>query len=331
MGIHEYDKNMAPDSDFTPGEPGLLREGNRCRLLDPRRTPGVIERYFPESATFRWRISAFEHVGKFWDLPAEDVTRFQFEKGSRRLGAEEAAAIARAIETYGAPLRIEPSDESRRLAEAEVDEARDRAVEWLRRESAFFSLGEGLDLGSRTGPRALSRDLLEYMGSLKLREVETRTAENIVLNPRSGEWVKGMEIVLAEMGLARFDGTVTRTHDVFQGRGDRETRRAYLVSRLGFVRAYFGMLGVDGVRLYRGVFIGGVRPKQSGSLVSYTFSREVARSFSEPEARGPVDDPVLVEKLVPVRCLFATYLETEAMNAEYKEAEALVLEDPACA
>jgi hypothetical protein len=329
MGIHEYDKNMAPDADFTPGKLELLSPGNSCRLLDPRRTPGAIEEYFPDSAMFRWRISAFEHKGRFWDLPAEDVSRLQFERGAKRLSAAAVAAIARAIEVHSAPLRIERSEEARRSAEGEIGRARERAVDWLRRESAFFSTGGELDLGSRTGPRPLALDLLRYMASLELREVETRTAENVVLNPRSGEWVKGMEIVLAEMGLIRFDGTVTRTAGVFQGQGDRQTRRAYLVSRLGFVRAYFDVLGVDSVSLYRGVFVDGVRTGPSGSLVSYTFSPEVARSFSEPDARGHVEHPVAIEKSVPVESLLMTYLETEAMNAEYKEAEAIVLESPA--
>jgi hypothetical protein len=328
MSIHDYDRNMAPDADFIPGELDLLRAGNSCRLLDPRRTPGMIEDYFPQSAMFRWRISAFEHEGRFWDLPAEDVARFQFEKGSRRLVAEAAAEIKRAVEAHSVPLRIEASEEAGRRAEAEIAGTRDRAAEWLRRESAFFSLGERLDLGARIGSKTLSQDLLRYMEVCKLRDVEIKTVDNIVLNPRSGEWMKGMEIVLAEMGLVRFDGTVTRTGDVFQGRGDRHTRREYLVCRLAFVRAYFGMLGIDRVNLYRGMYPDAVRPRQVGSLVSYTFSHEVARSFSEPDAIGRVEDPVVIARIVPVERLLATYLETEAMNAEYKEAEALILEDP---
>jgi hypothetical protein len=319
---------MAPDAEFLPGELALLRAGNPCRLLDPRRTPGVIEKYFPECAMFRWRISAFEHEGRFWDLPAEDVVGFQFAKGATRLDGPAVAAIERAVRPYRKPLRIEPSDSERQSAEAEIAAACDRTREWLRRESIFFSSGGKLNLGSRTGPKSLARDLLAYMSSHKLREVEIGTAENIVLNPRSGEWVKGMEIVLAEMGLVGFTGTVTRTSDVFRGQGARRRRRTYLVHRLAFVRAYFSLLGIDSVTLYRGVFPDGRAAKPAGSLVSYTFNPEVARSFSEPEVRGRVESPVVIKKTVPVKDLFVTYLETEALNAEYKEAEATVLEDP---
>ncbi len=328
MGIHKFDRNMAPDADFLPGEIALLRAGNACRLLDPRRTPGVIESYFPGSAMFRWRISAFEHRGKFWDLPAEDVTRFQFAKGSRRLEEGAAAAIERAIEPYLMPLKIELSERSKERTEAEIAEISERAAEWLRRESMFLASGERLNMGARTGPVSLARDLQAYMDSHDLGEIEARTVENVVLNPRSGEWVKGMEIVLAEMGLVRFDGKVTRTRDVFRGQGARRARRKYLVHRLAFVRGYFGLLGIDRVALYRGVYLDRFGARGPGSLLSYTFSAEVARSFSEPDARGRVENPVLVRKTVPVEDLLATYLETEAMNAEYKEAEALVLNDP---
>ncbi len=60
MSIHQNDAKMLPDEEFIPGELGLLVEGNTGRLLDGRRTPGFVEKYFPVSAMFRWRIIKFE-------------------------------------------------------------------------------------------------------------------------------------------------------------------------------------------------------------------------------------------------------------------------------
>lgn len=339
--IHHYDENMAPDADFTPGELGLLRPGNACRRLDPRRTPGVIEEYFPDCAMFRWRITAFEHEGRFWDLPAEEVCNYQFVKGSGRLEEAAVRTIEDAVAGFQVPLEIAPQKESRRKTEADLLGAEAAARVWLERESAFFEAGGTLDLGLRrgpaghaggkfvsglrTGPTALAGDCSNYMDSLGMGEMEWRTAENIVLNPSSGEWVKGMEIVLAEMGMVGYKGKVPRTRDIFDGPGSRRNRIAYLVGRLSFVRAFFKVLGIDEVVVYRGMSMAGQRPKPAGALTSYTFSLRVARSFCDFDRRGRSRESLLLKRTVPVKRLFMTYLETAAMNEEYKEAEAMVL------
>lgn len=93
MSVHEYDENMRADKEFIDGDIGFLVEGNRCRLLDGRRTEGIIEEYFKDSSMFKWRITKYEDEGKYWILPAEDIERFQFEKNSKRLNTDQLEEI----------------------------------------------------------------------------------------------------------------------------------------------------------------------------------------------------------------------------------------------
>ena len=57
MSTHEDDENTRPDREFVPGKLSMVVDGNQCRLLDGRRTTGVIEKVFEDRAMFRWRIT----------------------------------------------------------------------------------------------------------------------------------------------------------------------------------------------------------------------------------------------------------------------------------
>lgn len=57
--------------------------------MDLRRTPGQIESICLDSGFFRWRIKDFEDVGKYWDVPIEDVSRYQFAKSSKLIANNE--------------------------------------------------------------------------------------------------------------------------------------------------------------------------------------------------------------------------------------------------
>jgi len=323
--IHEYDEKRSPDSDFLPGDIELLAEGNACRLLDPRRTPGVIEKLFDDCAMFRWRIAKFEHKGKCWEVPAEDVVNYQFSKDSARLDSDRVKSLRSAIWEFQTPLVISVSEEEAEETRSAVAAVEKEIGGWLRSESEFIAGGEGLNLDSRMGPQSLAGDLVRYMTLVGMEEIERRTAENIVLNPNSGEWVKGMEIVLAEMGFVEYRSKVTRTRGVFEGPGARENRRRYLIHRLAFLRALFGLLETDEITLYRAGKIEAGRTKSPSVFASYTFNLDVAKSFCDFERDSVFKSSYLLKRTVPVGRVFMTYLETRAMNAEYKEAEALVL------
>lgn len=163
-----------------------------------------------------------------------------------------------------------------------------------------------------------------------LDDLERWTAEALVLNPHSGEWLKGVGIVLAEMGVVPYEGQVVRTPDLFEGRANKERRREYLVHRLAFVRASWSLLGRDEVVLYRGLRTErDWHPRRPPTFLSCTFDLRIARrGFTDFDRQSRFRHSLLMKATVPVERLFMTCLETAAMNRRYREAEALVLGGP---
>ncbi len=327
MPIHQSDPNRRPDSDFMAGELVLLVEGNRCRLLDGRRTPGVIESVDDRTGFFRWRIDAFEDEGKSWDVPIEDVTRYQFEMNSARISSARAVSLQRTVERFSEKLVINTSPEIRAATEAYLCEQEKLAGEWLEAESSFFAQFRELPLRSRRGSAELAEDLRRFLGEKGLLDLEVTTAEAVVTNPNSGEWIKGMLIVLAEMGLVSYSGKIARTPDVFEGNGTRERRSKYLLERLAFVRAAFRLAGHNEVVVYRGMSSESDWRDLPRSVLSCTFSLRVAKAFANFDAESKPRTSYLIKLTVPVERLWMTYCETSEFNGRYLEAEALLLNE----
>ena len=316
---------MRPDNEFIEGNTSLLVEGNHCRLLDGRRTTGVIEKYFEDCGMFRWRITKYEDAGKYWDLPAESVKSFQFEKASLRLNDDQIKRINGLIMEFDKDIEIEAKEIDASNTEKEIKETKEEIEGWIKANSLFLKSGEEINFSSREGSKLLGKDLRSYMQSIGMLEVEIKTAETMVLNPNSGEWIKGMNIVLGEMGLITYRGKMPRTKDIFKGLGEKNNRKKYLINRLAFIRAYFSMLNIDEVVLYRGMSNEKKWRKVNRTYLNCTFSLEVAKAFSDFERESKYKNSYLVKMTYPIDKLFMTYLETEAMNRQYKEAEALVL------
>ena len=100
------------------------------------------------------------------------------------------------------------------------------------------------------------------------------------------------------------------------------------MSRLGFIRALFGHLGIRSVTLWRGLSTeSGLRDPDDGrTFVSTSFDEAVARAHFDDGSEGWTR--VIVQQAVPVERLFMTYLETAAMNRQFLEAEAVLLAQP---
>lgn len=325
--IHQSDPERKPDSEYVPGELAYLLLGNRCRLLDGRRTSGVIESVDERSGFFRWRITAFEDEGRAWEMPLEVVTRYQFERGSKRRSAEQVAMLQATAKRLSQPLVIEAEPAARARTEAEISETEGLANRWLDQESSFFAHHNSFQLGSRLGPADLGADLQRYMQhqSEEFKEIEARTVQGVVLNPDSGEWIKGMLIAMAEAGLVDYSGTIVRTPSLFEGIGSKELRRAHCVHRLAFVRAAFRRAGYSEVTVYRGMSSESNWLTRDRSFVSCTFSLRVARSFASFDQTGRFKTSYLMKLTIPIEQLWMTHCETAAMNGRYAEAEALVL------
>jgi len=153
--------------------------------------------------------------------------------------------------------------------------------------------------------------------------LEKLSQELMVLNPNSGEWFKGLYIVMAEMGLTNYEGKIPRTKSTFTGIGEKERRRTYIQTRLGFVRAMFDYYGLSQVTIYRGMSSESDFKKVNRSLLNMTFSYDVANAFADMSTEQ-YKTSYIVKWTVPASKLFMTCYETNEMNQRYKEKEAIV-------
>ncbi len=189
-----------------------------------------------------------------------------------------------------------------------------------------------LDLAARVRARAGDPELFtvldEFIADRDVADLERRFTSAFVSNPRSGEFVKGHAIVLAELGLCPYRGKIVRDPGVFEGAGRKARRAEHLVARLAFTYELWSTVGEETVTLYRGAAVEGQLPEPSlSSFVSATFSHDVAAAHFEG---GPsTGTAVLWRQRVPVARLLMTFLETREMNGRFREAEALLIGDPA--
>ena len=160
-----------------------------------------------------------------------------------------------------------------------------------------------------------------------LGELEREFSASFVSNPASGETIKVHAMALADLGLASYYGTVIRDPASLEPPWTMERRREHILARLAFVRETFSMLGIGPLVLYRAVSSEGpIEPRRPQTLVSATFSLEVAMSRFGPAWEGR--SAAILRQTVPLERLFMTYLETAALNRPFREAEAILLEAP---
>jgi hypothetical protein len=328
MPVYQKADRPRPDSDFEPGTLAQLVPGVRGRLLDPRRTPVSVVEVRPATGFVLIRVEGFEDAGAVWEIPLEDVGHFQFEADGPCATDPDVAEMRAAIERFSGVHVIEAGEEDRLRTEARIAECQPAAERWLRRSSRFLVEGRTLpDPATRRGDPHLTGDLEAWLREQGLWDIESTFARTFVSNPRSGEVVKGHRIVLAELGMAEFAGSIVRDPATFEGPWSRARREAHIVARIAFVRALFECLGRSAVTLWRGAsFAGRLEARPGRTFVSTSFDTAVARSHFEDGAADWTH--VLVRQDVPVGRVFMTYLETAAMNGVFLEAEAVVLARP---
>ncbi len=324
--IHQFNPDMPPDSEFLPGRLEHLVPGNTGRMLDARRTPVRLAGLRLAAGFLEVEVLDFEDRGARWELPLESVNSFQFARDSIEADPDMVALYRAVIAKLDVPLKIHTDPAARQAAEARIGAIRTGMSDWLAAESQFFRPGLTLDFTLRTGPEALQRDLQHYMKSHGLWDIEDSFASRWVSNPYAGEMVKAHSIVLARLGLVPFDGKQLRDPDRLSGTMDESRRADHILHRLAFVREAFERLGHGTLILYRGTaFRGCRRRREKGSFVSATFSLEVAMSMFDD--RDGTSTGLLIRQPVPCTRLFMSYLETEQMNRQYSEAEAVLLND----
>lgn len=324
MGIHQHNINALSDDKFVDGEIKYIVNQNQCRLLDGRRTPGYIEAYFEETAMFRWRITDFEDKGNYWDLPAEDIKSFQILKHSKELKIEDVNKITEKINLFNKAIVIQANKTNRKITESKINIAERNISDWLKSNFGELLIKQAIDLNSKEGNKELIKGIKAYMKSIEMDHIEERTASEIVLNPNS-EWLKGIKMILAELGIVNYKNKVLREEKIFSDVGGKERIIEYIVNRIAYVRAYFKLLNIDEVILYRGMSTEYEWMKcYEKSLTSWTFSLEVALSFADLDKNNKYKNGYVLKRSVPIENVFMTYLETESMNKQYKECEAIL-------
>jgi hypothetical protein len=323
--IYLSDPHAAPDAGFEPGELRHLVVGNRARLLDARRTPVTITAVALQTGGFEVEIGAFEDVGARWELPLQDVGRFQFQRHGQVATREAVAELERAASRFDRELVVECDPVAR-----EATLSRIAALRRAMREKLTAPEPGSIDLDRHISEREGHPDLFalleQVMSSHELAGLEERFSTSFVSNPRSGEFVKGHAIVLAELGLAPYRGQVIRDPDVFAEPCSRARRAEHLVARLAFTQELWASGGRERVTLYRGMATEGpVRPQAVPPFVSATFSRDVASAHFEGGATTTA--AMLWRQEVPISRLVMTFLETREMNRRYNEAEAVLIAD----
>ena len=318
--VYEHDPESAPDDEFEPGELAQAVVGNAGRMLDPRRTPIRLVDVRPATGHAVVEVAAFEDEGARWEIELERLDRFQFAKGSARIEGAPLAELEEAVLRLDRPLEIAVDPASREHTIRRVSAERSEARLWLG-EAAV-----SIDLTSRRSDPATWELFSAFLEERGLAEMEHAFAERFVSNPGAGELVKGHRIVLAELGLAPYAGKIVRDPDTFADSWSRERRAAHLLARLAFVPELFRAAGHETVTLWRG--LSSELPLETlppGAFVPTTFSREVAESHFAGTQRTVA--AVLSRHVVPIERLFMTYVETEAMNRQFLEAEAVLLAD----
>jgi hypothetical protein len=324
--VYRSDSDTAPDADFEAGEYRHVVPGNRGRLLDDRRTPVTVTALALTSGMFEVRIDAFEDEGAHWELPIEDIGRFQFARGGAVAGAAAVTGMVQAVERFDRELTIECSPPVRDETLERIRTERERVRKWLaQRDVPRIDLTDHIARREgHTGLFALLEECMQARGSEGLERELTRTW---VSNPASGEIVKGHAIVLAELGLCPYVGKIVRDPDLFAAPRSKTERATHLIARLAFMQALWSSWGSHTITLYRGAAVDGPLPARSrASLVSATFSRDIAEAHYEG---GPATQTaVLWRQRVPIERVLMTFLETPEMNARFSESEAVLIADP---
>lgn len=325
--IYDLDPDPARDAEFVRGALRHLVVGNRGRLLDARRTPVKVTGVRMRTGSFEVEVCAFEDAGARWELPFEDVGDFQFARDSSLAPDRIVAELKEAIDCFDRPGPIDCDADVRKATLRRLGLERQR----LRRSGALDALPHDIDvaacIATREGDSRLFGLLEQSLAGRRVAEIESRFSDALIRNPRSGEIVKGHEMVLAELGLCPYRGKIARDPQLFHGGWSKECRAQHLLARMAFTQELWSCLGQTTLTLYRGAASDGpLRPPRPRSFVSATLSKDVADAHFDGGRNTQV--AVLWRQVVPAERLLMTFLETRAMNQNFKEAEAVLLADP---
>jgi hypothetical protein len=329
MAVYESDPDQESDSGFVRGQLEHLVVGSQGRLLDTRRTPVVVVAVDPRRGSFVMEIEAFEDRGARWELALDEVGRFQFPRSAPTAPSAAVADLSEARERFGGELHIDVDRGDREATLEAIGLEQRRAAARLSASGVPPTIELESYVGRRRGDPRLMVILEDFLAEHGVTELDREFAGAFVSNPRAGEIVKGHAIVLAELGLCPYHGTIARDPDLLSAPWPREARRLHVIARLAFMRALWAFWNLDMVTLYRAAATEGrlEAHRPSGSFISATFSSQVAKAHFEG---GPSTvAAALWRQQLSIDRFFMTFLETAALNERFAEAEAVLIADPA--
>jgi hypothetical protein len=203
---------------------------------------------------------------------------------------------------------------------------REHARTWLLQHSRFFQSGASIPDGVAEGLPLLIADTQSYMAERQLLDVEAFFTRQYVSHFYN-EAVKAHRIGIAELGLAPYTGKILRNPLQTVGALSLDRRKNHVIVRMGFVQAVFELSGRESLILYRMESCEGpLRSRRVGTvLVSSSFRMDIVQEMSGWADRKRT--VAIYRQPVPINRVLMTYLETEAMNQPYKEAEAVLIAD----
>ena len=124
--VYQHDPDAPGDEDFEPGD---ARPPDRWQPCPHARSPphaGDGDRRGPVAGRVRARGRRLRGRRARWRLPVEDVSRFQFGRGSRRLGAEEVQELEQLVARLARRLKIPVAPEDRERTLQDLGRERER-------------------------------------------------------------------------------------------------------------------------------------------------------------------------------------------------------------
>jgi len=320
MKYQEEDKPI-PDSEYTLGHIRFIVEGNKGRYLDNRRTPGEIESVNEKHAIFYWRVGAFEDKGAIWELDFNEIENFQFEAGSREIGKRKIVQYEKTNKSYCQRVIINNNKDdlvkSNTAIKREIDIIKDRGYLKALSETKIDELNSTKEL--------IQMAINDYLQDNGLLAIDEKITRMIVSNPYSGEILKHLWFKLAKMGFVRYENRKLKVLDNLPKEKELES---YIIKRIAFVRAMFGLTNIQEITTYRGMSSSCEWLCYPKAFSSWSFDFNVADDLAKIHDNNEVEIAYLMKRKTRINEVFMTSIETKQMNKLYDEKEILLFANP---
>ncbi len=314
-------------SDLQPAELAHLVLGATLYFRDPRKTPVKVVEHDPQTASFTVQVGDFEDKGAEWILPLWDISKFTAPPNSRKLTRREQDVLGSNVNSLNRQMQIGCSEVHFEWSQSEISAIQKEIYKWLC--SNFVNLPHDAEmlLNRNVTCDIWAAAMEQMMDSKGLLQIDRAFAAQFASNPNASEVIKGHRIVLAELGLCPYQGSILRDPKTFEGDWSKPKRRTHILTRLAFMRAMLSIFRLPTIPLFRAIYSEDTLSSASNKgFVSTTFSNDVALSLFEAGQKTRV--AAMYWQEVPVERLFISYLETPILSSRYQEAEAVLLFDP---